>query len=71
MSATAMGHLPLARQHVVEAELRCSAQRLLIARLAACGGETASAHAQLAVFEETLAHMRVHLQILQTDRAAR
>lgn len=71
MSATGAGHLPLARQHVVEGELRCSVQRLLIARLAADGGDTVSAEAQLAVFEETLAQMRAHLQILQAEYNAR
>lgn len=70
MSATAADHLPLACQHVVEAELRCSVQRLRIAQLAADGGDTASAEDQLVVFEETLAQMRAHLQILQAEDPA-
>lgn len=71
MGETAADHLPLARQHVVEGELRCSAQRLLIARLEAAGEDTSSAEAQLAAFEETLAQMQAHLQILQAEPDAR
>lgn len=71
MSATGAEHLSLARQHVVEAELRCSAQRLLIARLAADGADTARAEAELAIFQESLAQMRAHLQILQAKHDAR
>lgn len=71
MSATGAEHLPLARQHVVEGELRCSAQRLLIAQLAADGDDTASAEALLAAFEDALAQMRAHLRILQAEHNAR
>lgn len=65
MSVTGAEHLPLACQHVVEGELRCSAQRLLIARLAANGDDTASAEALLSAFEDALAQMRAHLRSLQ------
>jgi hypothetical protein len=61
--------LEMALRHVVEGERRVVRQRVLVARLAPSGGETAAlAEALLADFQATLEVHRAHLARLMPPR---
>ncbi|WP_336492837.1 hypothetical protein, partial [Methylobacterium nigriterrae] len=62
--------LNVATRHVVEGEARVARQIALVARLRKQGHDTAVAEDLLAGFEATLADMREHLRVLQTEHDA-
>lgn len=60
-------HYALAKQHVIDAELRIARQREIVANLQAAGRDSRLAQELLAIMMQTLSLARAHLQMIEAE----